>query len=146
VTVAVLAGVVAGCGAGGSTLADRTATNATAAQAHAVQTAIDHFNATAGGPVAAQQSVLLGLISAGQSSAQSRCPAVTVTISMQPVYARLAPSPGWRPATGSLPGTVYAVPTLLRIYTGDRITGTDLTDLHLAIADGRVTFPAICLR
>ena len=37
---------------------------------------------------------------------------------------------------GSLTGTVYALPTLIRIYTGDRITGTDLTTLHLGVQAG----------
>ena len=111
-----------------------------------VQEAIDRFNATAGGSVEMQQALLSGLVSAAQATQQQACPRVTVTISMEPVYARLAASPGWRPNSGSLPGTVYAVPTLIRIYTGDRITGTDLTDLHLAIDDGRMVLPAVCLR
>ena len=46
----------------------------------------------------------------------------------------LRPAPGWTPQTGALSGTVYALPTLIRIYTGDRITGTDLTTLHLGVA------------
>lgn len=120
--------------------------SAPAAEVAVVQQAIDRFNATAGGPVAAQQSVLFGLVSAAQASAQHACPPVTVTISLEPVYARLAASPGWRPSSGSLPGTIYAVPTLIRIWNGDRITGTDLTDLHLAVDGGRMTLPVLCLR
>ncbi len=120
--------------------------NPATAEVAVVQEAIDRFNAAAGGSVAAQQSVLSGLVSPAQAAEQHACPPVTVTISMQPVYARLAASPGWRPSSGTLPGTIYAVPTLIRIYSGDRITGTDLTDLHLAIDDGRMTLPAVCLR
>ncbi len=111
----------------------------------AVQQTIEQFNATAGGPVAAQEAALATLVSGGQSSVQSRCPAASSTISFEPVYARLAPSPGWTPTSGTLPGTVYSLPTLIRVYTGDRITGTDLTDLHVSVQDGRGWLPALCL-
>jgi hypothetical protein len=149
-TTAVLACAGAGCSAASDSPAPAdgaTAIGAVAApEVAVVQKAMDRFNATAGGPVTAQQSVLSGLVSAAQNSVQHACPPVTVTISMEPVYARLAASPGWRPRGGSLPGTIYAVPTLIRIYHGDRIIGTDLTDLHLAIEGGRMTLPAVCLR
>ena len=87
-----------------------------------VQQTIEQFNATAGGPTSAQQAQLA-----------------------TPVYARLAPAPGWKPTSGTLPGAVYSLPTLIRVYTGDRITSTDLTDLHVAIQDGKGWLPALCL-
>jgi len=111
-----------------------------------VHQAIDSFNAGAGGPVTAQQSVLRQVVSSGQLGVQNRCPTPAVTIELEPVYARLTAAPDWRPASGTLPGVVYALPTLIRVYTGDRITGTDLTDLHLAIDGGRITFSALCLQ
>ena len=111
----------------------------------AVQRAIADFNATAGGPVSVQQAALHSLVSSGQQAAQQACPIATSTISLEPVYSRLEPAPSWRPSSGTLPGVVYAIPTLIRIHSGDRITGTDLTDLHLAIDENQVRFPSLCL-
>lgn len=125
--------------------AGSSAADPTAQALRLAQQAIGEFNATAGGPVVAQQSVLNRLVSTGQRQVQDRCPQPTTTISFDPVYARLAPSPGWRSANGTLPGVLYALPTLIHIYTGNRITGTDLTDLHLSVDAGRVTFPALCV-
>ncbi len=109
-----------------------------------VQRAVDSFNAAAGGPVSGQQAALSALLDDGQRSVQRRCAAATTTLEFEPVYARLAPAPGWAPRDGTLSGTVYALPTLIRIYTGDRVTGTDLTDLHVAVRDGRAWLPALC--
>jgi hypothetical protein len=106
---------------------------------------IEEFNDTAAGSVTAQKARLAELVSPGQAAVQSRCPTATSTISFQPVYARLTPTPDWKPTSGTLPGTVYALPTLIRVYTGDRITGTDLTDLHVSIEGGRAWLPALCL-
>lgn len=110
-----------------------------------VQRAVDSFNAAAGGPVSGQQTALAALLDTGQRSVQSKCAAATTTLRFEPIYGRLTAAPGWRPAAGTLSGTVYAVPTLIRIYTGNRITGTDLTDLHVAIQAGRALLPALCL-
>ncbi len=109
-----------------------------------VRRTIDAFNATAGGPVSAQRSELLALLSPGQRSVQRACPVATTTIRFEPVYAWLAVATGWRPAGGTLPGKIYTLPTLIRIYTGDRITGTDLTDLHLAVQGTSAQLPALC--
>lgn len=109
-----------------------------------VQDAVDTLNAAAGGPVSGQQTALAGLLDAGQRSVQSNCAAATTTLELEPVYARLAAAPDWKPGSGTLSGPVYALPTLIRIFTGNRITGTDLTDLHVAIVDGRARFPALC--
>lgn len=111
----------------------------------AVQRAVDAFNEAAGGPVSRQQAALAVLLDAGQRSVQRKCAEATTTLRFEPVYPRLAPAPGWQPTAGSLSGTVYALPTLIRIYSGNRITGTDLTDLHVAVQDGRATLPALCL-
>lgn len=110
-----------------------------------VQRAVDSFNAGAGGPVSGQQTALAAVLDSGQRSVQSKCATATTTLRFEPVYGRLAAAPGWRPAAGTLSGTVYAVPTLIRIYTGNRITGTDLTDLHVAVQGGRAALPALCL-
>jgi hypothetical protein len=110
-----------------------------------VQRAVDSFNAGAGGPVSGQQTALAALLDSGQRSVQSACSAATTTLRFEPVYGRLAAAPGWRPGKGTLSGTVYAVPTLIRIYLGNRITGTDLTDLHVSVHAGRAWLPALCL-
>ena len=133
--------------AGGSTAPSSATGSAPNASAQdLVHAAVDRFNATAGGPVQAQQRVLEGLLANGQLTQQKACPTPTTTITLDPVYARLTSVPDWHPTGGTMAGTPYALPTLIRIYTGDRITGTDLTDLHLTIDAGQVRFPAICLR
>ncbi len=110
-----------------------------------VQHTIEELNATAAGPVAVQKAALARLVSPGQAGVQGACPAATSTIRFEPVYARLTPAPDWKPTSGTLPGTVYELPTLIRVYTGDRITSTDLTDLHVSIDAGRGWLPALCL-
>lgn len=110
-----------------------------------MQRAVDAFNEAAGGPVPRQQAALAMLLDTGQRSVQRKCAEATTTLRLEPVYSRLAPAPGWKPTSGALSGTVYALPTLIRIYSGNRITGTDLTDLHLAVQDGRAKLPALCL-
>jgi hypothetical protein len=154
-TVLLLAALLVGCAAptgpaGGPAPASSVAVTASSGQTPAVavlvQRAFDAFNATAGGSVAAQQSEIGKLVSTGQAQVQARCPKATSTISFEPVYARLAPAPNWRPGSGTLPGRIFAIPTLIRIYTGNRITGTDLTDLHLSVDGGQISFPALCLR
>jgi len=111
-----------------------------------VRRAIEAFNSTAGGPVATQQAHLRRLTSSGQLAVQHKCPPATSTVTFEPVYARLAAVPNWRPTSGSLPGVVYALPSLIHIYTGSRIVGTDLTELRLAVDGGEVRLAALCLR
>lgn len=116
-----------------------------ATELQSVQRAVDSFNASAAGPVSGQQTALAALLDSGQRSVQSKCAAATTTLRFEPVYGRLAAAPGWRPNKGTLSGTVYAVPTLIRIYSGNRITGTDLTDLHVSVQAGRAWLPALCV-
>ena len=140
---------LAGCS---STLLDPTGATSTpprqiavpADVQHDIEQAVDSFNAAAGGSVSGQRTALAALLAGGQRSVQRRCAAASTTLEFEPVYGRLAPAPGWTPSQGTLDGTVYALPTLIRIYTGNRITGTDLTDLHLAVQDGRAWLPALC--
>jgi hypothetical protein len=149
ITLTVLAGCTQPNGLGPNDLSTTQSATAAldpnAATLRLVEDAVSSFNSTAGGPVATQQAALHRIVSAGQTAVQDKCPRASTTISFEPVYPRLSPSPDWRPPSGTLPGVVYALPTLIRIYTGDRITGTDLTDLHLSIQAGRVSFPALCV-
>jgi len=111
----------------------------------AIARTIDRFNAAAAGPVAGQQTVLSELIDPALVGGLDKCPPATTTLRFEPIYPALRPAPGWTPQTGALGGTVYALPTLIRIYTGDRITGTDLTTLHLGVHDGEAYLTSLCL-
>ena len=111
----------------------------------AIRRAIEKFNSTAGGSVQAQQELLARMVAPGQRAGQRACPGTGNTISFEPVYASLALAPTWKPQQGTMTGTVYALPALIRIHNGDRITGTDLTDLHLTVNSGQVQFPALCV-
>ena len=116
-----------------------------AADEQAIRATVERVNATAGGSVADQQKVLAQVVDSGAAAALRRCPPTTATLRFEPVYQGLRGTPDWRPDTGSLSGTVYALPTLIRIYTGDRITGTDLTTLHLGVRGDVALLTALCV-
>lgn len=109
-----------------------------------VRAAVAKLNAAAES-VAGQQRVLTTLVAPGQRAAQRSCPAATSTLTLEPVYAELAPTPDWRPGTGVLAGTVYSLPTLIRIHRDGRIVGTDLAELHTAVAENRVGLTVLCI-
>lgn len=111
----------------------------------AIRAAIDRLNATATGSVADQQATLAALVDPALASALDQCPAATTTLHFEPVYRELRASPDWTAQSGSLAGTVYAVPSLVRIYTGNRITGTDLTTLHLGVQAGEAYLTPLCV-
>jgi hypothetical protein len=127
----------------GSSAAASTAIPADDEQA--VARTIERFNAAAAGPVAGQQTVLTELTDPALTGALDRCPPATATLRFEPIYPALRPAPGWTPQTGALTGTIYALPTLIRISTGDRMTGTDLTTLHLGVHDGEAFLTSLCL-
>lgn len=104
----------------------------------AIRATIDAINATAGGPVAAQRSVLDGLASEDQSAEQQRCPAATNTLAFQPAYDDLRPAPDG-------PAGTFLLPTYISIYSGDRIVGSDLANLNLRIVDGQARTAALCV-
>ena len=133
--------LVAGCTHPTTTSTDPTRS---AAQA-SIRETIDALNAAVTRPVAAQQTALSQLLDAGQRAAQAKCPAATSTLEFLPVWASLAPAPGWHPPTGTMSGPIYSLPTLIRIHRQDRITGTDLTDLHLAVSGDTATLPSLCV-
>jgi hypothetical protein len=83
----------------------------------AIRTTIDRLNGTAGGSVAGQQAALAATVEPGSVTELDDCPAATATLRFLPVYSALRPSPDWTPDKGSLSGTIYALPTLIRIYT-----------------------------
>ena len=111
----------------------------------AIVRAIDTFNAAAAGPVGDQQAVLTGLIDPALIDTLGQCPPATATLRFEPIYSALRAAPDWTPSSGVLGGTVYALPTLIRVYTGDRVTGTDLTTLHLGVRTGEAYLTPLCV-
>lgn len=116
-----------------------------AADEQAISATLDRINATAGGAVARQQAVLAAVVDPGSAPTLHRCPPTTSTLRFEPVYSGLRPTPDWRPEAGALSGTRYALPVLIRTYTGDRMTGTDLTTLHLGVQGGAAWLTALCV-
>lgn len=113
--------------------------------AAAIRTTVERFNAAAATSVAEQQAALSRLIDPGSAAAQQKCRTPTSTLRFEPVYQALRAAPDWTPADGTLAGTVYALPSLIRVYTGDRVTGTDLTTVHLGVRNGEAFLTAICV-
>jgi hypothetical protein len=139
----------------------------------AIRSAIEKINATAGGSVAAQRAELETLAAPQQLAQQRACPAAHSTLKFQPAYRDLrtaspedigtAPAPGTgigetvgaEPSgavTGSVTdgidapaGTAYLLPAFITIYTGSRITGTDLTTLRLWVTGGVARTGALCV-
>ncbi len=132
----------------------------------AIRRAIDAINATAGGPVDAQRRELDRLAAPGQRAQQKACPSAHSTLAFQPAYDDLRPAPPDTEDTGASPGsavttdgspsapvtggvdadgTAYLLPSFITIYTGERITGTDLTTLHLWVGGGRARTGALCV-
>ncbi len=125
-------------GTAGDAAATPIADSVPARDAEAVRATIDAINATAGGPVADQQRRLVDSVDPDDRADVGRCPPATTTVRFEPVYA------GLRGTGGSADSTSYALPTLIRIYTGSRMTGTDLTTLQLVVrpSDGATSTAA----
>ncbi|WP_420122566.1 hypothetical protein [Nakamurella sp.] len=132
----------------------------------AIRATVDAVNATAGGPVAAQQAELLARTDPDRRGEVQRCPDATTTVRFEPVDRGLRAAPGSPDGPdgsigsdgsvgsngsngstgsggkgGSTPatapgGTAYRWPALIRIYSGDRVVGTDLTTLQIIVRSG----------
>lgn len=129
--------LLAGCTAGATSHSDETNHSGAAGNPAltAIQTAIADINQTAGGPVAAQRAVLERLVATDQAADQRACPTATTTLAFDPAYRGLQEA-----ADGE-----YLLPTYITIYTGDRITGSDLATLHLWLVDGAARTSALCV-
>lgn len=121
-----------------------TATTTLGAQADidAIRATVDAVNVTAGGPVADQQAQLLAHVDPARRDEVRRCPAATTTIRLEPVDQGLRALPEPSADAAAAAGTPsdgrttsYALPTLIRIFSGDRLIGTDLTTLKLVVRD-----------
>ena len=150
ITVGITVGLVAACTASAPLPESTTATSAApdgalGSDKRAIKATIDTINATAGGSVAGQQAVLAAVVDPALSDAFRHCSPATTTLRFEPVYTGLRATPDWTAADGTPSGTLYALPVLIRTYTGDRITGTDLTTLHLGVHDGAAFITPLCV-
>lgn len=110
-----------------------------------IRAAVDRLNSTAGGPVPAQQELLATLVDPALVDALDHCPPASHTLHLEPVYAALRPASEWTSPRGTPTGDVYALPTLIRSYSGERMTGTDVATLHVGVHSGSVGFAPICV-
>lgn len=116
------------------------------AEVDAVLVLLDQLNQSSDGPVEVQRAVIDGAVDPGQVAAQESCGQATTTLSFEPVPERARQLPDWKPPAGTLDGQVWGIPVLMRIHSGDRIVGTDLTELHVVVApDGTARLPAMCI-
>lgn len=116
------------------------------AEVGAVLALLDRLNAAAGGPVEEQRSVIEASLDPGQLAAQASCGTATTTLSFGADAGRARQRPDWSPPAGTVNGTVWGIPVLMRIHSGDRIVGTDLTELHVVVGpDGTARLPAMCI-
>lgn len=129
--------VAAGCGwsaPSSGEAADRPAiSQVPSADADAIRSTVDAVNESTSGTPADQQARMQDLVDPGRRDEVARCPAATTTVQFEPVYSGLR-------RIGSEPGA-YALPTLIRVHSGGRLTGTDLTTLQFVVrpaADGTV--------
>lgn len=101
----------------------------------AIRSTIDALNAGAGDGPAAQQQVLTELADPGRRSELDDCRPATRTVWFEPVYRglRIADEPMVAGADPDPDGVTYALPTLIRVATGDRRTATDLTTLLITV-------------
>jgi hypothetical protein len=110
-----------------------------------IRSVVDGLNATAGGPADDQQAALRRAVDPAFVAQLDRCPPARNTLRFEPVYSALRPDPDWRGPSGTPEGIVYALPTLIRIFTGDRITGTDLGTIFVGVRDGRALLAPVCV-
>ncbi len=115
-----------------------------AADAQSIRDTIEAMNTSAAEGVAEQQATLAAVVEPALAKALDDCAPATTTWHFEPIYRGLRPIPGWSGSNGPLTGTVYALPTLIRVYTGDRITGTDLTTLHFGVQAGEAYLTPLC--
>ncbi len=155
VTVAVLV-LIAGCSASGdsSTMLNPrlnsrgwSAAAATArpsvdpipaGDAELIHRTIDAINAAAGRQPAEQRSVLQQVVDPTRADEQRQCRPAVTTVRFEPAWPDLRPQPG---ATARR----YVLPTRIRIFTADRIIGTDVTALIVSISDGTAHLPPLCV-
>ena len=139
------AAVIASVGGSGQPVLLSSGPAVPEADEQAIRDTIDQMNSAAGNGVAGQQEILAGLVEPALAEALDDCAPATTTLRFEPVYPALRATPGWTSKSGPLTGTVYALPTLIKVYTGERITGTDLTTLHLGVQASEAFLTPLCV-
>lgn len=100
--------------------------------------AIDAVNAAAGKDPADQRAALLEVVDPARAGDQRSCRPSTTTLRFEPAWADLRPAPGGAERS-------YVLPARIRIYTADRITGTDVTALTISVSGGRAHLSPLCI-
>ncbi len=138
ILVAAAAAALGGCTGPGvdSGTPGTTAAAVPPAALAALQATVAAINDSSGSP-AAQRAVLDRLAAADHAAEQRRCPRATTTIRLEPVWSDVRELPG-QPS-------VYAVPSVVRVSTQGRITGTDLTSLVMEVDGARAATTALCV-
>lgn len=109
-----------------------------AATVTAIRAAIDAVNAAAGGTPAQQRAVLQKLVDPARAQDQRGCPTAKSTVRFDASWDDLRADPNGAAQT-------YVLPTLIKIYTADRITGTDVTALVISVSGRRAQLPPLCV-
>jgi len=126
--------LLAGCAVGGTPVTASPPVSDT--DLAALRATVDEVNRASSDP-ATQRRVLQQLVLAKDAAEQRRCPPTRNTVTLDPAWDSVRPHPGTPRA--------YLLPTLLRVHTGGRITGTDLTALVLTVQSGRARTPTLCV-
>lgn len=110
-----------------------------------ISAAVAVVNAAAGS-AADQRAALASVTDPQGRPALDRCPQTTRTVRFEPVHRAATPDPAFTDLDGNTPpGLVLAVPTLVRVYAGDALATTEVTTLHLGVANGVALFAPLCL-
>ena len=101
----------------------------------AARQVFDQVNAEAGGSPARQRSVLERVVDPAQEANQRGCAAAVTTVRLVPAWSAVRVA-----SDGHL-----IVPSLVRVFTGTRITGTDVSIIDVTITAGQAGLPALCV-
>lgn len=101
----------------------------------AARQVFDQVNAEAGASPARQRSVLERVVDPAQEANQRGCAAAVTTVRLVPAWSAVRVA-----ADGHL-----IVPSLVRVFTGTRITATDVAIIDVTITAGQAGLPALCV-
>jgi hypothetical protein len=126
--------LLAGCAVGGTPVTATPPVSTT--DLAALRASVDEINRAAGDPTT-QRRVLEQLVLPAKAAEQRHCPPTANTVTLEPAWPSVSPRAG-------TPGA-YLLPTLLRVHTDGRITGTDLTALVFTVQSGRARTSTLCV-
>jgi hypothetical protein len=122
-------------GAAGPTPATSGAHPPDPAALAAARAVFAQVNAEAGAAPARQRTVLERVVDPAQQADQRGCAAAVTTVRLIPAWSAVRVA-----ADGHL-----IVPSLVRVFTGTRITGTDVAIIDVTITAGQAGLPALCV-